>query len=154
MSVISDDALLPCPLCGGEVIGYEIHPHSHAFATFMPDHPGSYVAECPECDFYLTRPTRTETAAAWNRRTVPSHEGVVEWRPIETAPKDGTDILVWDGDAQCVACWDESLAGTDAPSQWAHCNHFAMDAVEATHWRPLDAPPALSPNKEDEDATA
>lgn len=28
-----------------------------------------------------------------------------DWQPIKTAPKDGSDILLWDGNAQAVAHW-------------------------------------------------
>lgn len=65
----------------------------------------------------------------------------MDWKPIETAPKDGTRILGWDGRDMAVVCWDEELAHTEAPSLWAHCNRFATDALAATHWMPLPDPP-------------
>lgn len=63
------------------------------------------------------------------------------WQPIETAPKDGTYILAWDGFGYGVVCWDPDLAGTEAPSQWALYNRFATDALVPTHWQPLPASP-------------
>ncbi len=70
----------------------------------------------------------------------------VSWQPIETAPRDGTRVLLWwDGDFAPVAHWE--------PDGWAY--HMTMnwmadrgcviaDALlgyEPTHWMPLPEPP-------------
>lgn len=57
-----------------------------------------------------------------------------EWQPIETAPKDGTEILVFDDGAYIVTPWIE---GDDQSGWWD--NGF-MDPPP-THWMPLPAPP-------------
>ena len=62
----------PCPLCGGEAIGIEHEPHTHVFATFMPDHSGSYTIECVRCNLGLIANTQELAQAAWNRRIVPA----------------------------------------------------------------------------------
>ena len=57
------------------------------------------------------------------------------WRPIETAPKDGTEILIVDRVGMCVAKWAEYcgwISYTD--DGWYEA------CVWPTHWRPL--PPA------------
>lgn len=59
--------LLPCPFCGGEVVVDEIEPHIHSNPIF-PDFGGSVYAECPNCDFYMSKPTVEELEEAWNRR--------------------------------------------------------------------------------------
>lgn len=80
------------------------------------------------------------------------------WQPIETAPKDGTDILVHDNDApglptgRADACW----AGNTAVAAWwsddSSIGHWVcyMDRVSdpdlhftPTHWMPLPEPPGL-----------
>jgi hypothetical protein len=62
-----------------------------------------------------------------------------DWQPIETAPKDGTRILVWDSyDDETVVFWSSSVkdwrlnvAGSYAEDD---CHTF-------THWMPLPEPP-------------
>lgn len=67
------------------------------------------------------------------------------WQPIETAPKDGTRILVWIGDDfPMVAKWKESKYG----SWWNPCEDLIADVLGAcapTHWMPLPAAPEPRP---------
>lgn len=63
------------------------------------------------------------------------------WQPIETAPKDGTEILLSDGACVSIGGWlsrqdvgDECPFGTD-PGWWAVACH------NPTHWMPLPDPP-------------
>jgi hypothetical protein len=68
------------------------------------------------------------------------------WQPIETAPKDGTSVLVygiWEGElnAQDDECdvwkahffWD----------QWCvdGGEYYSQHVVDPTHWMPLPEPP-------------
>ena len=55
-----------------------------------------------------------------------------EWQPIETAPKDGREILGWFGSASVIR-WH---IGTE--SFWT--DGF-MRLREPTHWMPLPEPP-------------
>lgn len=61
-----------------------------------------------------------------------------EWRPIETAPKDETTILVYRPGAD-----DNYILkiGTDNWGYW--CNSWAHSArhTQPTHWMPLPEPP-------------
>jgi len=69
---------------------------------------------------------------------------VSEWQPIETAPKDGTRILLYqregDGmdDNRTVAegAWGEWLPGE---YEWCMVQQDAWTAP--THWMPLPEPP-------------
>jgi hypothetical protein len=61
-----------------------------------------------------------------------------EWRDIETAPKDGTVILMADGLTMFCGIWLKSARG------WVDgCRDDDGELVawNATHWMPLPAPP-------------
>lgn len=61
------------------------------------------------------------------------------WQEIETAPKDGTDVLVAECGAVMEAHYDAEV------DQWWLANTDRHDyvgkPVYPTHWRPLPAPP-------------
>lgn len=66
------------------------------------------------------------------------------WQPIESAPRDGTDILVYrpraheHGDAAITVA-----KTTDRPRPSPHgIQHYTDRAHHPTHWMPLPAPPA------------
>ena len=72
----------------------------------------------------------------------------MEWRDIETAPKDGTRVLLWLPDV------DRGLPGVEAAQWWGDCwwtnggPNAGADMAEwsnATHWMPLPAPPGSDP---------
>ena len=88
-----------------------------------------------------------------------------EWQPIESAPKDGTRILVvWPGDTIGVAWWktnprlDREMDAKEAEAVAAfgwQASYFSdsdeMDdydtsipSAQPTHWMPLPAPPLAS----------
>ena len=64
------------------------------------------------------------------------------WQPIETAPNDGTDILIGG---------DYSYAGGVLQAYWGHTHRkgdeswgwvdMEGDTYNPTHWMPLPAPP-------------
>ncbi|UQS95251.1 hypothetical protein Pam5_35 [Pseudanabaena phage Pam5] len=60
------------------------------------------------------------------------------WQPIETAPKDGTRVLVYSGQesVQCASWW------RDGDSGWAEwCSPDGYTIFDTTHWRPLPPNP-------------
>ena len=72
------------------------------------------------------------------------------WQPIETAPRDGTRVLVFDPmHGQRVAQLMASLEDRD--EQWIYARTTGREAIaflcRPTHWRPLPPPPS-DPNAE------
>jgi hypothetical protein len=62
------------------------------------------------------------------------------WKPIETAPRDESDILAWGPNLDClVVSYDEHPQ--HASHVWATLDglHYHRDAF--THWMPLPDPP-------------
>ena len=71
-------------------------------------------------------------------------EGRGEWQPIETAPKDGTEIRVaveWFtlSDGSKVKVVSQTLIYWISDFGW-HCNLLDIDDVTITHWQPLTRP--------------
>ena len=71
------------------------------------------------------------------------------WRPISTAPQDGTHVLVWDG-TYAIGAWFSrgwgEAAGWYVPNpaapderMWLH-GDCGCD-LNPTHWQPLPSPP-------------
>lgn len=83
---------------------------------------------------------------------------MTDWQPIETAPKDGTNIIAWVTRATwdvgedvmsmretrrpfvCAVYWDKRSNFGDGA--WRVSEDFdLMVEAEATHWTPLPDPP-------------
>ena len=68
---------------------------------------------------------------------------MTEWQPIDTAPKDGTAILIWpakssftgDDTISYVVRWNDWKQG------WIEASGEEYDTFYPTHWMPLPAPP-------------
>ncbi len=73
----------------------------------------------------------------------------MEWQPIETAPRDGTRLLLWAAwnDEPVIASWCVSRApysfeGWSTGWQTAGNYDVGYEALMGvTHWMPLPAPP-------------
>lgn len=163
-----ESELLACPLCGGRSI-------EHGVAKLAKGTKWRAVT-CTNCQARtgLYR-TSEEAIAAWDRRTptpvtedVGEAEALVEtlwsaildgvpasrsredeWRPIETAPKDGSNIDLW---VVFPAHDDvEERAERYPDSHWStkygdwRISGFTLNQYAArpyaTHWRPLPAAP-------------
>ncbi len=74
-----------------------------------------------------------------------AHLRAEPWQPIETAPRDGTWILVIDPNSpMCWApygfsCWTSDYTGKE---YW--CEEDTSDEIFPTHWQPLPTPPKES----------
>lgn len=62
----------------------------------------------------------------------------MDWQPIETAPHDGTRVIVWSRDWAGGSEIAEFDGFFDA---WAESGDGALLIPGPTHWRPLPAPP-------------
>jgi len=66
-----------------------------------------------------------------------------EWQPIETAPKNYINVLVFDpGYGQVVAEYHFSFGGMWVVSAYSTDN--SQTGLEPTHWMPLPAPPTAT----------
>lgn len=70
-------------------------------------------------------------------------ESLVAWRPIETAPKDGTHVDLWAGEERVADCrWNISRRRWE---HWGWGDYDGMDMVkvdfEPTHWIPIPSAP-------------
>ena len=90
----------------------------------------------------------------WDVRYLYSHpsppEGMAGWQPIETAPMDGSYLLLWEqySDAPFVGywsggSWSVSHEHVDAEGGWDGANVVDALSMPITHWMPL--PPAPGP---------
>lgn len=70
-------------------------------------------------------------------------EGERAWQPIETAPRDGTRILLRETDDEMwVGHWDTSPWVTGVGAWITLENRSDTYEIAATHWQPLPTPPA------------
>lgn len=74
-----------------------------------------------------------------------------EWQPIETAPKDGTEILIFTTRGIAHVGWSKYcgayLESGESSGGWDVCWNNSdgwndPEFPDATHWMPLPAPPA------------
>jgi hypothetical protein len=63
----------------------------------------------------------------------------MNWQPIETAPKDGTIVLAWDGRAVYVAFYGRYALWNEMSWIGGHCK--VAHITQPTHWMPLPEPP-------------
>lgn len=75
-----------------------------------------------------------------------------EWRPIETAPKDGTSIIAWCVHRNAPYAKDAVAEGWEGPviASWTTFNEggWVWHGLCGTfsHWMPLPGPPAQQHN--------
>jgi len=77
--------------------------------------------------------------------TIPSLTAALEelgggWQPIETAPKDGTEIIVWWPEIghPYITKWTRFINGNLYRDGW-HCGIWEVE--RPTHWMPSPKPP-------------
>jgi hypothetical protein len=82
---------------------------------------------------------------SWDINEVGSIE-MTDWQPIETAPKDGTAILIWPaqsaltGSTECMII-SYVVRWHDWKESWIEASGEEYDTFYPTHWMPLPPPP-------------
>lgn len=79
---------------------------------------------------------KTEIIQALENAQIP------EWQPIETAPKDGTQFIVSDGECIAIGEWANYPEPIDVFDPT--CHGIFKDTDKITHWRPLPARPEVT----------
>ena len=64
---------------------------------------------------------------------------VSEWQKIETAPKDGTDVLVYG-----PTCWRVTICRWHERDEWWETGTDFITYNDLTHWMPLPEPPVAA----------
>lgn len=144
---LNSNGFKPCPMCQSALIKLFVHKQ---------EADDTYTVVCGDCGLEssaflsnLYPLDKEEAIKAWNTRpddAVKSQmvsiirrlEANQEWQLISTAPKDGSDILIYDDESEyfCVVHWAKSPGDgvwkiNAERSGWAY----------PTHWRPLPQPP-------------
>lgn len=122
-------------------------PRADAAAVFRKDEFGDWV-ETVNADF--ARHLERELAAVTEERdaliaSARIKEANSGWRPIETAPRDGSDVLTWwDGKRRIAWSYDRKGPWLTAGDAW---NMDCAEYTQPTHWMPLPAPPTTEPDQ-------
>lgn len=73
---------------------------------------------------------------------------MTDWQPIETAPQDGTRLILWGRYWSAgQGFMGEPLVGQHARDRWEVWGPGGRFGVRPTHWMPLPRPPALTPDE-------
>lgn len=127
---MSGEKLEPCPFCGAEPKGTVWDSDSHTARAF-----------CTKCDVLGPREDSHERAAeAWNTRAS-------GWQPIESAPKDGTEVLLYGRlshlpDSVHIASKRRVSGYFDPVDEWCVTTASAMGPfVDPELWMPLPPTP-------------
>lgn len=94
------------------------------------------------------RITRDGVPVLFGRHPVVHEEQEPEWRPIETAPRDGTEVDLWDGKRRRTDCHFHC-------GEWLQWNTSSVDDEPSwiiisnpTHWQPQPPPPPTTGDTE------
>lgn len=124
-----------CPKCGESGV-----PNKHECPV---------VGNCPDCGvgWTLGREVdgRVHTPGGMDclRRQNAALRERLEWRPFETAPKDGTDLLVFHPEAGVSIVVYHWTHYGDGPHRWQTTDGTVL-TYAPTHWMPLPDAPEVS----------
>ena len=119
--------LLPCPFCGSTEPSIRTDLQSSIAYVVC----SNCDAQGPPASFAEMLWEKEDAAAAWNQSSA--------WQPIETAPRDGAEVLVWNGSERQILWWSDRL------NCWTFNDDWEVLEDLLTHWQPLPSPPPITP---------
>lgn len=99
----------------------------------------AHIMGKPRFKAALARLTAEARAKALDEGRMAAERAVVEWQPIETAPRDGTAILAY---GEHLPTYFYAIIFERG--EWKYCSQgkgWAAPPGMPTHWMPLPAPP-------------
>lgn len=121
--------LLPCPFCG-------------ANNAQIGEQGAAVITHSDRCFFGHNSRYQVLTprgVKSWNTRTVSPTAG---WQPIETVPKDGSEILLGHANSIWIDEWIID-AEYEVGGYWMMCDQWS-DPEIPTHWMRLPSPPQIA----------
>lgn len=130
--------LKKCPFCGGEAHTYERHGKGRTVhGRFW------FSVDCRNCGYFMDDREdvgedgmfiypEKECLKRWNTRAD-------DWQPIETAPKDGTKVLILADEGKLILQGYWNIAG----ERWKSTNQsgHSYPILYPCHWKPLPEGP-------------
>lgn len=107
-----------------------------AMAAHDAQTPASTV--CPFCESEFVTGEQHDASLA---RAILREAGSAGWQSIETAPKDGSSVLLWTRDGICEGSWYRTTWRPDC-CDTTYDMAAAVLFCQPTHWMPLPPPPA------------
>lgn len=103
------------------------------------------IYTCDRCEAEATVPVERLTAAAL--AAIAAYEAA-QWQPIESAPRDGTRVLVCTGPVGAFKVRRYYVTHWLSRQHDRFGNGWSFDGdgfINPTHWRPLPPPPETKP---------
>ncbi len=129
------------PAPGGRRLREAARHYREAIKAFFDWIPSSVMAEPFRAEEGAYREGLDEAGCALDAALAQAGQDAEGSRPIETAPKDGTEVLLWDAD---IAGWDIGR-WSEKHQCWVndcHDTRLVQQKIQIpSHWRPLPAPP-------------
>lgn len=123
---------------GMSVIEKALENGAHILANFKPEGDRTKIEEWQACYALLFK--QLNDAAQVIRRLQSDTERESGWQPIEAAPKDGSDILVWWTNTPIITYWLDNSKTTHPWEGWKLPSMVMVTGVP-THWMPLPTNP-------------